>query len=89
MAERTWQQAIVLPTAAGKTGCMDIAVYALAAQADRPLAERAAPRGRIWLFVEGRIVVEEAFERFLEHRGARTGLVPISHRWTTRGRGGS
>jgi CRISPR-associated endonuclease/helicase Cas3 len=59
---RPWPDAIDLPTASGKTACLDIAVYALAAQADRPLGERTAAR-RIWLVVDRRIVVDEAFER--------------------------
>ncbi len=59
-----WPEAIALPTAAGKTACMDIAVYALAAQADRlddcqPLT---APR-RIFFVVDCRVIVDEAFER--------------------------
>ena len=62
VASGEWPQAIDLPTASGKTACIDIAVYALAAQADRPLPERAAPR-RIWFVVDRRIVVDEAFER--------------------------
>ncbi len=66
LAERVasghWPRALDLPTASGKTACLDIAVYALAAQADRPLAERTAPR-RIWFVVDRRIVVDEAFER--------------------------
>jgi CRISPR-associated endonuclease/helicase Cas3 len=66
LAERVsggnWPQALDLPTAAGKTACIDVAVHALAAQADRPMAERTAPR-RIWFVVDRRIVVDEAFER--------------------------
>jgi CRISPR-associated endonuclease/helicase Cas3 len=62
VASGQWPQALDLPTASGKTACIDIAVYALAAQADRPLAERTAPR-RIWFVVDRRIVVDEAFER--------------------------
>ncbi|HXH05588.1 MAG TPA: type I-U CRISPR-associated helicase/endonuclease Cas3 [Vicinamibacterales bacterium] len=66
LAERVaagrWPTALDLPTASGKTACIDIAVYALAAQAHRPLAERTAPR-RIWFVVDRRIVVDEAFER--------------------------
>lgn len=66
LAERTangrWPQAIDLPTAAGKTACIDAAIYALAAQADKQLAERTAPR-RIWFVVDRRIVVDEAFDR--------------------------
>lgn len=60
--ESHWPEIIDLPTAAGKTGCIDIAVYALAAQADLPLSKRTAPR-RIWFVVDRRIVVDEAFER--------------------------
>jgi CRISPR-associated endonuclease/helicase Cas3 len=55
-------EAVDLPTASGKTACLDIAVYALAAQAEVPLAQRTAPR-RVWFVVDRRIVVDEAFER--------------------------
>jgi CRISPR-associated endonuclease/helicase Cas3 len=69
LAERAaageWPKALDLPTASGKTACIDIAVYTLAAQADLPLAERTAPR-RIWFVVDRRIVVDEAFERACE-----------------------
>ena len=57
-----WPQWIDLPTASGKTACIDIAVYALAAQADFPFSERKAPR-RIWFVVDRRIVVDEAYDR--------------------------
>ncbi len=62
VAEGEWPRALDPPTASGKTACLDIAVWALAAQAERPLAERTAPR-RIWFVVDRRIVVDEAFER--------------------------
>jgi CRISPR-associated endonuclease/helicase Cas3 len=57
-----WPQALDLPTAAGKTACIDAAIYALASQADKSVAERTAPR-RIWFVVDRRIVVDEAFAR--------------------------
>ena len=53
-----------LPTAAGKTACLDIAVFALAAQSNR-LASGiliTAPR-RIFFVVDRRVIVDEAFER--------------------------
>lgn len=59
---RRWPAALDLPTAAGKTACIDAAVYALAAQANMPPDERTAPR-RIWFVVDRRIVVDEAFRR--------------------------
>lgn len=62
VANGQWPQAIDLPTAAGKTACIDAAIYALAAQADKPLADRTVPR-RIWFVVDRRIVVDEAFDR--------------------------
>lgn len=62
IADGTWPEALDLPTAAGKTACIDAAVYALAVQAIRPLHERTAPR-RIWFVVDRRIVVDEAFDR--------------------------
>jgi CRISPR-associated endonuclease/helicase Cas3 len=62
IAARQWPQALDLPTAAGKTACIDTAIYALALQADKPTVERTAPR-RIWFVVDRRIVVDEAFDR--------------------------
>jgi len=57
-----WPQALDLPTAAGKTACIDAAIYALASQAEQPVEDRSAPR-RIWFVVDRRIVVDEAFDR--------------------------
>jgi len=59
-AEKGWPDAIDLPTASGKTACLDIAVWALAKQAGD--TSRSTPR-RIWLVVDRRIVVDEAYER--------------------------
>jgi CRISPR-associated endonuclease/helicase Cas3 len=57
-----WPQALDLPTASGKTACIDVAVHALASQVERPLIGRTAPR-RIWFVVDRRIVVDEAHDR--------------------------
>lgn len=59
-----WPQCIALPTAAGKTACIDIAVFALALQAGRPAAQQllTAPR-RIFFVVDRRIIVDEALRR--------------------------
>lgn len=65
VAREPWPAVVDLPTASGKTACIDIAVYALAAQAHYPLEKRSAPR-RIWLVVDRRIVVDEAFRRASE-----------------------
>ncbi|MDN5861968.1 MAG: type I-U CRISPR-associated helicase/endonuclease Cas3, partial [Salinisphaera sp.] len=62
LVEGQWPKVLDLPTAGGKTACMDAAIYALAAQAEKPVWERTAPR-RIWFVVDRRIVVDEAFER--------------------------
>lgn len=62
VANGTWPKALDLPTASGKTACIDIALYALAAQGDRSTGERTAPR-RIWFVVDRRIVVDEAYAR--------------------------
>jgi CRISPR-associated endonuclease/helicase Cas3 len=57
-----WPEALDLPTAAGKTACIDAAIYALAAQVEWPINRRTAPR-RIWFVVDRRIVVDEAHDR--------------------------
>lgn len=57
-----WPGAIDLPTGSGKTACLDIALFALACQASRPVNERAAPR-RIFFCVNRRIIVDEAYHR--------------------------
>lgn len=62
--QRAWPEAIALPTASGKTACIDIAVFALAAQADR--LERAMPLSaprRIFFVVDRRVIVDEALDR--------------------------
>ena len=56
----TWPECLALPTGTGKTSCLDIAVFALALQADWPAARRTAPR-RILFVVDRRIIVDEAF----------------------------
>ncbi len=59
-AEKGWPDAIDLPTASGKTACLDIAVWALAKQAGDE--KRSTPR-HIWFVVDRRIVVDEAYDR--------------------------
>lgn len=59
-AENDWPDAIDLPTASGKTACLDIAVWTLAKQAGEK--QRITPR-RIWFVVDRRIVVDEAYDR--------------------------
>jgi CRISPR-associated endonuclease/helicase Cas3 len=55
VCEGSWPRAIALPTAAGKTASIDIAVFALACG-----AQNAARR--IFFVVDRRIVVDQAFE---------------------------
>lgn len=62
VARGCWPDVLDLPTAAGKTACIDIALFALACQAKQPIEQRSTPR-RIWFVVDRRIVVDEAFER--------------------------
>lgn len=57
-----WPDFIAAPTGSGKTACLEVAVYALAAQAHLPPAERRAAR-RIFFIVNRRVIVDEAFER--------------------------
>lgn len=53
-----WPSTIKVPTGLGKTACLDIAVWALARQADRPPAVRTA-RTRIWWVVNRRLLVDD------------------------------
>lgn len=58
-----WPDAIDVPTASGKTACLDVAVFSLALQADWPADRiRTAPR-RIFFVVDRRVIVEEAYQR--------------------------
>ena len=57
-----WPEALALPTSAGKTACIDIAVFALACQADWAAPDRTAPR-RIFFVVDRRVVVDATYER--------------------------
>ena len=67
LAERVcsghWPKVIALPTAAGKTACIDIALFALACQAEQ--LNRSAPR-RIFFVVDRRIIVDQAFDHAKE-----------------------
>jgi CRISPR-associated endonuclease/helicase Cas3 len=55
VATEGWPDLIDLPTASGKTACMDVAIFALAMGLPTPR--------RIWFVVDRRIVVDEAYER--------------------------
>jgi len=78
--DQPWPEAIALPTAAGKTACIDVAVFALAAQATK-LSDGCAvtaPR-RIFFVVDRRIIVDEAYARSERLAGklanAKTGIL--------------
>lgn len=57
-----WPKTVKLPTASGKTALIDVWVYALAAQAALPAAERITPR-RMAFVVDRRVIVDEAHKR--------------------------
>lgn len=63
---QSWPDAIALPTGAGKTACIDIAVFTLAVRAQRASIDSGravvAPR-RIFFVVDRRIIVDEAHDR--------------------------
>ena len=79
-----WPSVIGVPTGTGKTATLDIALYALAADAARPAPERRAPR-RIVMVVDRRTIVDQSFRHALDIRQklteATTGpLVPLRER---------
>lgn len=61
VAQNSWPDLIDLPTASGKTACIDIAVFHLAACAERGKPWQAARR--VVFVVDRRIIVDAAFER--------------------------
>lgn len=64
-----WPEVIALPTAAGKTAVIDIALFALAAGAE-------AARRRIFFVVDRRLIVDQAAER--AHRISRALMQALS-----------
>jgi CRISPR-associated endonuclease/helicase Cas3 len=60
--DKAWPHVLDLPTGAGKTTCIDIALFALALDATNESAERWSPR-RIAMVVDRRIVVDQVAER--------------------------
>lgn len=65
-----WPSEIAIPTGLGKTSCIDVAVYALAAQASMPPGERRGAT-RIWYVVNRRLLVDVA----LQHARRLAGLL--------------
>lgn len=60
--DKGWPRVLDLPTGAGKTTCIDIALFALALDAENTPAERWCSR-RIAMIVDRRIVVDQVAER--------------------------
>ncbi len=56
-----WPAEVGVPTGLGKTACLDIAVWWLAAQADHDPVQRSAPT-RIWWVVNRRLLVDSTHE---------------------------
>jgi len=60
--EKAWPRVVDLPTGVGKTTCIDIALFALALDAENEAQARWCPR-RIAMVVDRRIVVDQVAER--------------------------
>lgn len=67
--EGRWPDAVDVPTGLGKTAVIDIAVFCLAAQADRPAGDRTPPM-RTFVVVDRRIIVDQAYARAQRLRAA-------------------
>lgn len=62
VSERAWPRVLDLPTGVGKTTCIDIALFALALDAQEEPTRRWCPR-RIAMVVDRRVVVDQVAER--------------------------
>lgn len=62
VSERAWPRILDLPTGVGKTTCIDIALFALALDAQEEPTRRWCPR-RIAMVVDRRVVVDQVAER--------------------------
>jgi len=67
VANGFWPDVIGVPTGTGKTSTLDIALYALAAEAHLPPSERHAPR-RVVMVVDRRTVVDQSYDRAIALR---------------------
>jgi CRISPR-associated endonuclease/helicase Cas3 len=59
--ETGWPSVIAMPTGSGKTACLDVAIFALAAEVGTDRPRRQARR--IFFVIDRRIVVDEAYSR--------------------------
>jgi len=80
IAEKGWPEGIDLPTASGKTACLDAAVFLMALEENEGrLLEGSSARRRVFFVVDRRIVVDEAYNRAKklanELEKATTGIV--------------
>jgi len=62
VSDKTWPRVLDLPTGAGKTTCIDVALFALALDVENKIESRWCPR-RIAMVVDRRIVVDQVAER--------------------------
>lgn len=62
VADQKWPRMLDLPTGVGKTTCIDIAIFALALDAQQESERRWCPR-RIAMVVDRRVVVDQVAER--------------------------
>ncbi len=73
-----WPEQLDLPTGAGKTSALDIAVFLLALEANKPAASQRFPR-RVFMVVDRRTIVDQGFQRALQIgerlAGARDGVL--------------
>jgi len=62
VVEQGWPHTLDLPTGSGKTAVLDVAVFALAVDADRAPGER-RQRRRVVMVIDRRVVVDQAWVR--------------------------